>query len=230
MTKHDASRREFLVRAAVGAGAAAGAGPRARRDRPDSRANGRRPPQPPARSIPAAASTARSSTTPTPPRLPRSPNGSCPARRANRERATRTCSTTLISRSPAPTPICRISTGAGSLSSMPTAARHYNEPFVHLSAATTGRSDHGARSKARRPGFTWPTAQEFFNIVRTHTMEGMFADPLYGGNKDFAGWRLVVFPARRRFSRRRICRANKRSRARPSSACKQQAKGPMRRG
>jgi hypothetical protein len=25
-------------------------------------------------------------------------------------------------------------------------------------------------------------------------MEGMFADPLYGGNKDFAGWRLVGFP------------------------------------
>ena len=27
-----------------------------------------------------------------------------------------------------------------------------------------------------------------------HTMEGMFADPIYGGNKDFAGWRLVGFP------------------------------------
>jgi hypothetical protein len=25
-------------------------------------------------------------------------------------------------------------------------------------------------------------------------MEGMFADPIYGGNKDFAGWRLVGFP------------------------------------
>jgi len=43
-------------------------------------------------------------------------------------------------------------------------------------------------------GFTWPTAQEFFTTIRTHTMEGMFADPVYGGNKDFAGWRLVGFP------------------------------------
>jgi gluconate 2-dehydrogenase gamma chain len=43
-------------------------------------------------------------------------------------------------------------------------------------------------------GFTYPTAREFFNTLRTHTMEGMFADPLYGGNKDFAGWRLVGFP------------------------------------
>src|SRR5258706_6689038 len=43
-------------------------------------------------------------------------------------------------------------------------------------------------------GFAWPSAQGFFNTLRTHTMEGMFADPVYGGNKDFAGWRLVGFP------------------------------------
>ena len=43
-------------------------------------------------------------------------------------------------------------------------------------------------------GFEWPSAQAFFNTLRTHTMEGMFADPVYGGNKDFAGWRLVGFP------------------------------------
>ena len=48
--------------------------------------------------------------------------------------------------------------------------------------------------KGKATGFTWPTAQAFFNTVRTHTMEGMFADPVYGGNKDFAGWVLVGFP------------------------------------
>ena len=42
--------------------------------------------------------------------------------------------------------------------------------------------------------FAWPTAQAFFETMRTHTMEGMLADPVYGGNKDFAGWRLVGFP------------------------------------
>ena len=42
--------------------------------------------------------------------------------------------------------------------------------------------------------FTWPSAPAFFNTMRTHTMEGLFADPIYGGNKDFAGWRLVGFP------------------------------------
>ncbi len=43
-------------------------------------------------------------------------------------------------------------------------------------------------------GFDFPGPQEFFAMLRTHTMEGMFADPVYGGNKDFAGWKLVGFP------------------------------------
>jgi gluconate 2-dehydrogenase gamma chain len=51
-----------------------------------------------------------------------------------------------------------------------------------------------ALTEGKAPSFTFPTAQAFFNTVRTHTMEGMFADPVYGGNKDFAGWRMVGFP------------------------------------
>jgi gluconate 2-dehydrogenase gamma chain len=65
--------------------------------------------------------------------------------------------------------------------------------FVRLDAA---RQDAviAALEEGKTVGFTWPTAQAFFNTLRTHTMEGMFADPVYGGNKDFAGWRLVGFP------------------------------------
>ena len=76
---------------------------------------------------------------------------------------------------------------------MPTAARRYNASFAQLDAA---RQDEviTALEQGKATGFTWPTAQAFFNTVRTHTMEGMFADPVYGGNKDFAGWRLVGFP------------------------------------
>jgi gluconate 2-dehydrogenase gamma chain len=51
-----------------------------------------------------------------------------------------------------------------------------------------------AMIEGKVPTFTWPTSQAFFATVRTHTMEGMFADPVYGGNRDFAGWRLVGFP------------------------------------
>jgi gluconate 2-dehydrogenase gamma chain len=34
----------------------------------------------------------------------------------------------------------------------------------------------------------------FLDIARIHTMEGLFADPIYGGNRDFAGWRAVGYP------------------------------------
>jgi gluconate 2-dehydrogenase gamma chain len=69
----------------------------------------------------------------------------------------------------------------------------HNQPFAQLEAA---RQDEVivALEQGKAAGFTWPTAQAFFNTLRTHTMEGMFSDPIYGGNKDFAGWRLVGFP------------------------------------
>jgi len=34
----------------------------------------------------------------------------------------------------------------------------------------------------------------FFNRVRRLTLEGMFSDPSYGGNKNFAGWDLIRYP------------------------------------
>jgi gluconate 2-dehydrogenase gamma chain len=69
----------------------------------------------------------------------------------------------------------------------------YGEPFVRLAAE---RQDEViiALEAGKASEFSWPTAQAFFNTVRAHTMEGMFADPIYGGNKDFAGWRLIGFP------------------------------------
>jgi gluconate 2-dehydrogenase gamma chain len=40
-------------------------------------------------------------------------------------------------------------------------------------------------------------ARGFFNRVRRLTMEGMFGDPYYGGNKNFAGWDLIRYPGPR---------------------------------
>jgi gluconate 2-dehydrogenase gamma chain len=37
-------------------------------------------------------------------------------------------------------------------------------------------------------------AQFFFNMLLNNTVEGFFADPVYGGNRDKAGWKLVGFP------------------------------------
>ncbi|SHS62569.1 Gluconate 2-dehydrogenase subunit 3 precursor [Mycobacteroides abscessus subsp. abscessus] len=35
---------------------------------------------------------------------------------------------------------------------------------------------------------------QFFAVVHEHTMEGTFGDPLYGGNRDTIGWKLIGFP------------------------------------
>ena len=34
----------------------------------------------------------------------------------------------------------------------------------------------------------------FFQLLHTHTVEGMFCDPLHGGNIGLVGWRLIGFP------------------------------------
>jgi len=72
-------------------------------------------------------------------------------------------------------------------------AQTYGKPFRSLTAEQQDETV-AALEQGKAPAFVWPTAQAFFNTLRTHTMEGMFADPIYGGNKDFAGWRLVGFP------------------------------------
>lgn len=37
-------------------------------------------------------------------------------------------------------------------------------------------------------------AQDFFNAFLTATMEGFFADPIYGGNRGKVAWKMVGFP------------------------------------
>ena len=40
-------------------------------------------------------------------------------------------------------------------------------------------------------------AKSFFEMLLQNTNEGFFADPIYGGNRDFIGWKLVGFPGPR---------------------------------
>ncbi|MBI4664334.1 MAG: gluconate 2-dehydrogenase subunit 3 family protein [Verrucomicrobia bacterium] len=44
------------------------------------------------------------------------------------------------------------------------------------------------------PTDVWPNASEFFELVRLHTIQGMFCDPYYGGNANFIGWNLIAYP------------------------------------
>jgi len=34
----------------------------------------------------------------------------------------------------------------------------------------------------------------FFDLLLRNTEEGFFADPMYGGNRDKVGWKLIGFP------------------------------------
>ena len=45
--------------------------------------------------------------------------------------------------------------------------------------------------KAPFPGFT---SSMFFNALLQITMEGFFADPIYGGNRDMASWKMIGYP------------------------------------
>jgi gluconate 2-dehydrogenase gamma chain len=41
-------------------------------------------------------------------------------------------------------------------------------------------------------------SKDFFNsLLRQNTLEGFFSDPLYGGNRDMVGWRMIGFPGAR---------------------------------
>jgi gluconate 2-dehydrogenase gamma chain len=37
----------------------------------------------------------------------------------------------------------------------------------------------------------------FFELMRSHAIEGMFGDPRWGGNAQLAGWRLLGYPGPR---------------------------------
>ena len=41
------------------------------------------------------------------------------------------------------------------------------------------------------------SGKAFFEAILANTIEGFFADPIYGGNRDMAGWKLIGFPGAR---------------------------------
>ena len=103
----------------------------------------------------------------------------------------------------------------------------YKQSFVQLDAAKQD-AVITALEEGKTTGFTFPTAQAFFNTLRTHTMEGMFADPVYGGNKDFAGWRLVGFPGAQPVFTEADMRSKEAYTHAPMIGLQAQAKGPSR--
>jgi gluconate 2-dehydrogenase gamma chain len=58
-------------------------------------------------------------------------------------------------------------------------------------------ADRNAALKAVEAGqaeFAQVPARSFFSILLQNTMEGYFADPMYGGNRNSAVWKMIGFP------------------------------------
>ena len=74
----------------------------------------------------------------------------------------------------------------------------YKKDFRSLTAeqqdAVLAGLDGGTIILKLKPGFS---TKEFFELVLQNTMEGFFADPLYGGNKNMASWKMIGFPGAR---------------------------------
>jgi gluconate 2-dehydrogenase gamma chain len=48
--------------------------------------------------------------------------------------------------------------------------------------------------EAGKAEFAGLSSRAFFNALLQITMEGFFADPIYGGNRDMAAWKMVGYP------------------------------------
>ena len=55
---------------------------------------------------------------------------------------------------------------------------------------TTG---YGAPSEPAMQQTNTETEIDFFPLLALHTRQGFYSDPIYGGNKDRVGWRLIGF-------------------------------------
>jgi gluconate 2-dehydrogenase gamma chain len=68
----------------------------------------------------------------------------------------------------------------------------YGKDFDRLAPA-----DREAALKAMEAGtaqFAGMSSRVFFEALLQITMEGFFADPIYGGNRDMASWKMVGYP------------------------------------
>jgi hypothetical protein len=74
----------------------------------------------------------------------------------------------------------------------PIAAAAASSSFPHRIRTTC--SKRLEKGDLELPGFS---ARALFAAIHTGAMEGFFADPIYGGNRDMAGWKLVGFPGTR---------------------------------
>jgi gluconate 2-dehydrogenase gamma chain len=68
----------------------------------------------------------------------------------------------------------------------------FNRGFAQLDAGEQDKLIAGLeKGEVQLPGFS---SKMLFAAIYNNAIEGFFADPIYGGNRDMAGWKLVGFP------------------------------------
>jgi len=75
------------------------------------------------------------------------------------------------------------------------AHRRFEKPFTQL---TPEQQDEILAALESGKADGWPNAlvpsQQFFETVRAHTIIGFLADPKHGGNRGYAGWKVIGYP------------------------------------
>lgn len=79
------------------------------------------------------------------------------------------------------------------------AMARFETRFVGLESA---QQDEILAALERGTAKEWALSKElpspmFFETVRVHTIVGFLADPSYGGNRDFSGWKVAGYPGPR---------------------------------
>lgn len=71
-------------------------------------------------------------------------------------------------------------------------SKHYGKAFAFLAPAQQDEVLHGLEDgKIELESLP---SKLFFGLLLRNTEEGFFADPMYGGNRDKVGWKLIGFP------------------------------------
>ena len=77
------------------------------------------------------------------------------------------------------------------------AKKRFGKPFIALAP---NEQDEILVALESGKAAGWPkgstSAAVFFGAVRDHTVFGFLCDPMYGGNRDYAGWKVAGYPGR----------------------------------
>jgi len=82
--------------------------------------------------------------------------------------------------------------GAGIAAANDWSRQAHAKPFDLLAP---GERDAALKAmEAGKAEFAGLSSKQFFEALLAITMEGFFADPIYGGNRDKAAWKMIGFP------------------------------------